>query len=747
MNMNRRFFLRASAMAGGGFMLALMPQLELNGQGFPGGQQALLPKDFISIAPDGTATLVAKNQELGQGTLNLLPMMIAEELDVDWKAVKIVRSGVGPQYGGQITGGSSATPSNWEPMRRVGAAARQMIIAAAAQTWGVPVEECTTASGVVYHRAPNRSLSYGELAAKAATMPVPAFPSLKLKDSKDYKIIGKSTEGAETKQILTGKPLFGIDVTMPGMLYAAFEKSPVVSGRVVSANLDVIKSLKGVRDAFIIEGIRPTREYPNYLFEGPGFEAGVAIVADNWWTAQSARKKLEVKWDSGKWGAQDSDENDRKADELSKGPATRTPRKEGDADAVFQRPDVKVVEARYAFPFIAHATMEPQNCTAHYKDGKIDIWSGSQFPATGKTAVAQLLGISDADVTLHMVRAGGGFGRRAYNDSMLEAAWISKKVGAPIKLVWSREDDIRHDFYRCGGYQFFKAAVDTSGKLVAWKNHFVAYGDGNTFVNDGGFNPGEFPAGYVQNLMVQTSAMPLGLKTGALRAPGSNSIAWVMQSFIDDVAHVAGRDPVEFRLELLKNVATAPPAATPGSGRGGPRAMGLNPARMAGVIQLAAEKSGWGKRQLPKGTGLGIAFHFSHSGYFAEVAEVSVTNKKVKVNKVWVAGDIGRQIINPSMAENQVQGAVIDGLSEMIQEITLKDGRVVQSNYHQHPWLRISQAPPVIEVHFLKTDNPPTGLGEPALPPIIPATANAIFAATGERIRTMPMTKQGFSFA
>jgi len=745
MNMNRRFFLRASVMAGGGFLLALMPKPELKAQGFPGAQQPLLPKDFISIAPDGTVTLVAKNQELGQGTLNLLPMMIAEELDVDWKAVKIVRSGVGPQYGGQITGGSSATPSNWEPMRRVGAAARAMIIAAAAQTWGVPAEECSTASGVVQHQASKRSLSYAELASKAAAMPVPAFASLKLKDPKDYRIIGTSTAGAETKQILTGKPIFGIDVTLPGMLYAAFEKSPVVSGRVASANLDVIKSLKGVKDAFIIEGIRPTADYPNYLFEGPGFEAGVAIVAENWWAAQSARKKLEVKWDSGKWAAQDSEANERKADELSKRPAARTLRKEGDADAAFQRQDVKVVEARYAFPFIAHATLEPQNCTAHYRDGKMDIWSGSQFPATGKTAVARLLGMPEADVTLHMVRAGGGFGRRAYNDSMLEAAWISKTVGAPVKLLWSREDDIRHDFYRCGGFQFFKAAVDTTGKLVAWKNHFVAYGEGNTFVNDGGFNPGEFPAGYVENLMVQTSAMPLGLKTGALRAPGSNSIAWVMQSFIDEVAHVAGKDPVEFRLELLKSAAPAPPPAEPGRGR--PRAMGLNPGRMAGVIQLAAEKSGWGKRQLPKGTALGIAFHFSHSGYFAEVAEVSVSaNKNVKVNKVWVAGDIGRQIIHPSMAENQVQGAVVDGLSEMIQEITLKEGHVVQSNYHQHPWLRIAQAP-AVEVYFIRSDNPPTGLGEPALPPIIPATANAVFAATGERIRTMPMTKQGFSFA
>lgn len=745
MAMNRRFFLRATALAGGGFMLGLHRKAELKAQGYPGMSQALSPADFVSIAPDGTASIVARNQELGQGALNLLPMLVAEELDVDWKAVKVVRSGVGPKYGAQMTGGSSATPSNWEPMRQMGGAVRQMLIAAAAQSWSVPPEECTTASGAVYHRASNRSLTYGALASKAATMPVPAFASLKLKDPKDYKIIGQTTAGVETKDILTGKPIFGIDVTVPGMLYAVFEKTPVLGGKVVSANLDAIKSMKGVRHAFVVEGIPMSSDYPNYLFEGPGFEAGVAIVADSWWAAQSARRKLSVKWDFGKWAAQDSDVNAKKADELSKKPAARTLRKEGDPEAVFQRDDVKVVESPYVFPHIAHGTMEPQNCTAHFKDGKVEIWSTSQFPAPGRTSVARLLGIPENDVTIRMVRAGGGFGRRAYNDSMCEAAWISKTVGAPVKLVWSREDDIQHDYYRCGGFQYLKAAVDRAGKIVAWKDHFVAYGEGNAFINDGGFNPGEFPAGYVENFLVQASTIPLGLKTGALRAPGSNSIAWVMQSFIDELAHAAGKDPVQYRLDMLKNSNPAPPAAA--GGRGNPRAMGLNAARMSDVIQLAAEKSGWGKRQLPKGTALGVGFHFSHRGYFAEVAEVAVTaNKKVKVNKVWVAGDIGSQIVNPSAAENQVQGAIVDGLSEMIQEITLKEGRVVQSNFHQHPMMRISQAP-LVEVHFLKTNNAPTGLGEPALPPLLPAVANAIFSATGERIRTMPMTKLGFSFA
>lgn len=734
-NLNRRSFLQASALAGGGLMLGLYPKAAALAQG---PQQApLVPTDFISIAPSGIVTLTSRNTEIGQNIYNTLPMLIAEELDVDWKDVRVVRPDAHPKYGNQFTGGSSGTPGNWVAMRQMGAAGRQMLVAAAAQTWGVTESECSTASGRVHHKASNRSVGYGELAAKAATMPAPDFSKLKLKDPKDYKIIGTSTVSVETKDIVTGKPIFGIDVKVPGMLYAVMQRTPVMGGKAVSANLDAIKAMKGVKHAFIIEGRALRSDYPNYLFEDPGFEAGVAIVADSWWAAQSAREKLEVKWDAGKWATQDSAENAKKAVELSRQTPMRTLRKDGDVDPVFNRTDIKAVESQYSIPFIAHGTMEPQNCTAHFKDGKIEIWSTSQIPQPGRTAVAQLLGLKEDDVTVHIVRGGGGFGRRAYNDIMLDAAWISKQVNAPVKLLWSREDDIQHDYYRCGGFQFMKAAVDNTGKLVAWHDHFVGYGEGNNFAHDGGFQPGEFPARFVPNFRVQSSVMGLGLKTGALRAPYSNSTAWVIQSFIDELAYAAGKDPLQFRLDLL--------AGTPLPL--GQREQGLDANRMIGVLKLVAEKSGWGKRALPKGTAQGVAFHFSHRGYFAEVAEVSVAaNKKIKVNKVWVAADVGSHIINPSSAETQAQGAVIDGLSEMIQEITLKNGAVVQSNYHQHQWLKMSQAPP-IEVHFLKTNNPPTGLGEPALPPILPAVCNAIFAVTGERIRTMPMTKQGFSFA
>jgi isoquinoline 1-oxidoreductase beta subunit len=735
---NRRSFLQVTALAGGGLMLGLYPKAAAALAQGPPRMPPLVPMNFISIAPNGIVTLTSKNTEIGQNIYNTLPMLIAEELDVDWKDVKVVRVDADNKYGGQFTGGSSATPSNWEPMRQVGAAGRQMLIAAAAQTWGVAESECSTASGRVHHKASNRSLGYGELATKAATSSVPDLRSVKLKDPKDYKIIGTSTISVETKDILTGKPIFGIDVKVPGMLYAVMQRTPVLGGKAVSANLDAIKALKGVKAAFIIEGRPLANDYPNYLFQDPGFEAGVAIVADSWWAAQSAREKLEVKWDAGKWGTQDSAENAKKAVELSKQTPMRTLRKDGDVEPVFNRADVKAVESQYSIPFIAHGTLEPQNCTAHFKDGKLEIWMAGQIPQSGRTMVAQLLKLPETDVTVHNVRGGGGFGRRAYNDLMLDAAWISKTVGAPVKLLWSREDDIQHDYYRCGGFQFMKGAVDKDGKLVAWHDHFVGYGEGNAFAHDGGFQPGEFPARFVPNFRVQSSVMGLGLKTGALRAPYSNSTAWVIQSFIDELAHAAGKDPLQFRVDLL--------AGTPLPL--GQREQGLDAVRMTGVINLVAEKSGWGKRKLPKGTAQGVAFHFSHRGYFAEVAEVSVAaNKKIKVNKVWVAADVGSHIINPSSAETQVQGAVIDGLSEMIQEITLKNGAVVQSNYHQHPWLRISQAPPSIEVHFLKTNNAPTGLGEPALPPILPAVCNAIFTATGERIRTLPMTKQGFSFA
>jgi isoquinoline 1-oxidoreductase beta subunit len=410
----------------------------------------------------------------------------------------------------------------------------------------------------------------------------------------------------------------------------------------------------------------------------------------------------------------------------------------------------KVVEGAYSYPFIAHAPLEPQNCTASFKDGKCEIWTNSQIPGNGRRMAADLLGIQQKDVTLHMVRGGGGFGRRLTNDYVVEAAYISKTVGAPVKLLWSREDDMAHDYYRPGGFQFLKAGVDANGKLVAWRNHFVSYGDGDRTVSAGAMGPTEFPQRFVPNYALHMSVQPLGIRTGSLRAPSSNAFAFVIQSFIDELAHAAGKDPVEFRLDILSTPPPPPTAAAPApGGRGGFAPPGMNAERMKGVVKLVAEKSGWGKNKQEKGRAMGVAFHYSHLGYFAEVADVSVdAANKVKVHKVWVAADVGSQIINPGAAENMAQGAVIDGMSELMgQEITLDKGRVQQTNFHQHTMVRMAQAPPEIEIHWLKTENPPTGLGEPSLPPVLPAIANAIFSASGKRVRALPFAKSGFSWA
>ncbi len=729
--LDRRAFLRVSSLAGGGLLLAtcleplawpLAPTLEAAGE--------FMPNAFIKVTADGLVTIVAKNPEVGQGIKTMLPMILADEFDVEWTAIRLEQADLDEAvYGRQNAGGSTATPTNWDPLRKAGAVARHLMVAAAAQTWNVAVSECTTASGRVHHKASNRSLGYGELAAKAATLPVPDPNTVTLKAPADYRIIGQPIKAVGVPDIVVGKPIFSIDFTLPGMLWAVYEKCPVHGGTVASANLDVVKAMPGVRHAFTVE---PRGDLT-------ALAGGVAIVADTWWQAKTAREKLVVTWNEGPTAAQSSAGFAAKADEFfAKGPAFTLSRL-GDSDAALAGA-TKKVEATYAYPFISHAPLEPQNCLASFRDGAVELWSPSQTPERGRQAVAQTLGIAPEKVTTHLLRAGGGFGRRLTNDFAVEAAWISKVVGAPVKLQWTREDDMRHDFYRPGGFHKLTGGLDASGRLAAWSGHFVSYGTGETFIQSANMPGTEFPAGFVPTWHLGATTQPCGVPTGAMRAPRSNAVAFVYQSFLDELAHAAGKDPVQFRLDLLRVPRSLPAGVTND---------GFDGLRMARVLETVAERAGWGKKTLPKGTALGVAFYYSHRGYFAHVAEVSVgADKAVRVHKVWVVGDIGRQVINPSNAENQTQGCVIDGLSQMMsQAITIEKGRTVQSNFTNYPLLRIRQAPPVVDVHFVLSDNPPTGLGEPALPPILPAVCNAIFTATGERVRSLPLSTHGYRWA
>jgi isoquinoline 1-oxidoreductase subunit beta len=739
----RRDFLRVSSIVGGGLLIATRLEALERVSGFFRHASDFTPNAFIRITPDGLVTIVAKNPEIGQGVKTMLPMLIAEELDVDWRNVRVEQADFDPVkydprvYSPQSVGGSTATPNNWLPMRRVGAAARAMIVGAAAQAWNVPAAELTTASGFVMHAPGGRREPYSAFLDRAATITPPALDQVTLKDPKDFRIIGTPKQNVDNLAIVTGKPIFGIDVTLPGMLYAVYEKCPVFGGRVASANVAEIRREPGVRHAFVVE---PGPDTPL-----DGLLGGVAIVADNWWYAQNARRRLRVTWDEGPTASQGSASFSEQAAALAAQPPSRMLRTDGDPDGAL-RSAAKTVRAEYHYPFLAHVAMEPMTTTALFSNGRLEIWSSTQNGG-GRALTSRMLGIPEGDITIHFMRAGGGFGRRIQNDYLVEAAAIAKQVpGTAVKLLWSREDDLRHDMYRPAGWHHFTAGVDAAGKLTAWKTHFISFGERSRDQQGGETQRGvraadiqglEFPARFAPNFSLGASYMPLGVPTGFLRAPGSNGIAFAFQSFLDELAIAAGKDPVEFRLELLR----MPPVGE--QPQAGP--FTFNADRMRGVLELVAEKSQWSTRSkaLPRGTGMGVAFYFSHRGYFAEVIQATVSREgQVKVDKVWVAGDIGSQVINPSNAENQVQGSVIDGLSEALhQEITIEKGRVVQGNFNDYPIMRMRQAPPEIEVHWRITDFAPTGLGEPALPPAPPALCNAIYAATGKRIRSLPISR------
>ncbi|HYV98284.1 MAG TPA: molybdopterin cofactor-binding domain-containing protein [Gemmatimonadaceae bacterium] len=701
---DRRGFIKAGALLGGGLLVGTYVRFGADDALAETAPTDFAPNVFVSIAPSGAITIIAPNSEMGQGIKTGLPMIVAEELDAAWTDVKIVQGDWNPAYGRQSSVGSGSTTANYAPLRLAGATARAMLIAAAADTWGVPASECIAQKSFVVHTQSNRRASYGSLATKAATMPAPA--NAPLKDPKDFTLLGTRVPGVDNDKVVTGAPLFGIDVRLPGMVYATYTKCPVFGGTVESANVDEVKGRPGVRDVFVLSGVS-------------GLTPGVAVVADSTWNALSATKALQVKWNAGPVASQSSTEMAAQAAQLAKAnPPAALPE------------NAKVVEAAYHYPFLAHATLEPQNCTAQFKNGVMEMWTPTQMPIAGVQLVAQGLGIPSSNLVVHITRLGGGFGRRGSNEFSIEAAAIAKRLdGVPVKLMWTREHDFAHDNYRSNGWHYFTAAIDNAGKVALLHDAFVKMQGG-----PGDMGANGFPFIAIPGSKVVSSKLPAGIPTGYWRAPGENGNCWATQSFVDELAHAAGREPRAFTLELLDAI---PPAAQ----------RGFDIARMKAVLDLATGKAGWGRAR-PRGEGQGFAISHTNNAYVAIVADVTVSKAgELAITRLTAAVDCGT-VINLSAAEAQVQGAMLDGISAAwFQKVTIEGGAAAQTNFDSYPMLRMRQVRSAVEVHFVKSPLPPTGLGEPGLPPAAPALCNAIFAATGKRIRTLPIKDTDLKWA
>ncbi|MBB5687756.1 xanthine dehydrogenase family protein molybdopterin-binding subunit [Sphingobium boeckii] len=720
--LTRRAFLSASLLAGGGLALDFTIPVQA---AVPAGASVL--GAFVSIAPNGAITIMGKNPEIGQGIKTSLAMMIADELDADWAQVSVVQADVDPdRYGPQFAGASLSTPTNWLPMRRAGAAARDMLLRAAATRWNVPIDQIKTAKGRLIHGATKRSLGYGDVASAAAMLTPPDLQTVKLKSPDQFSIIGQPTRGVDSGRVIRGEPLFGIDTRLTGMLYAAYEAPPAHGAKLRSADLSAAKAAPGVKHVFQIQGAG-----------GPGgVVEGIAILATNWWYANEARAKLVLDWDMTAAKGHSSEDYAAQAKALLDANAGIDFERSGDP-AKAMAGAAKRIKSRYDYPFLAHATLEPQNCTALYQNGQIEIWAPSQQPQPGRELIAKELGIPLDKQIVHITRIGGGFGRRLNNDYMAQAAAIAKALpGVPVQLLWSREDDTRRDFYRPGGWHEFEAGVDGDGKIVAFTNHFATFGADGKSQRFANMAERHFPARLVPNLAFTQSYMKIGIPMGALRAPTSNAMAFCFQGFLDEVAVLGGRDLPSLILELCAEDKIVGDADAPDIA---PK--GFHTARARAVVEKVVEISKWAERPKEKGRGRGFAFYFCHQGYFAEVVDVSVADdKSITVHKIWAAGDVGRQIVNPMMAEAQVRGSILDGLAQALegQKITFTDGAIEQSNFSDFRLGRIDRNPDV-EIAWVLSDFHPSGLGEPALPPVIPALTNAIYAATGTRVRSLPI--------
>ena len=718
---NRRSFLKVSSAAGGGLMIGFNWLTACK----PAGEEmADVPKEwfdvnaFIQIGDNGAVTIMSPNPEIGQNVKTAMPMIVAEELDVDWKDVTVKQAGLNTEkYTRQLAGGSQSIRQGWQSLRMAGASARRVLIEAAAQQWGVPVGELSTTNGTISHTGSDKSIGYGEVANSAAGLEVPE--EIELKDPKDFKIIGHPTKNVDGPAIIAGKPLFGIDIKRDGMLTAMIIHPPAFGLKIGDFDASEALAMPGIKDVFKVQ-TAPSEEGRTWS-DTNAFPELIAVIGEGTWPVMKAKNTVKVNWEQDSPGENSGGHEAALAEAVTK-KAEEPSRKDGNPDAAF-RSAAKVVERTYSAPFLPHNTMEPMNFFAHVTPEKAELVGPIQTPENMRKSVSDLLGMPEEKISIDMTRMGGGFGRRLYGNFGLEAAAISQKANAPIKLVYTREDDMTQGTYRPAYKITYRAALDNNNNMTAFHARGAGIQGGPLFAN-------RYPAGTVDHYLAENHNVDSNISTGAWRAPRSNFVAGAEQSFLDEVAEAAGKDPIDFRLELFDRAINDPVGED----------NDYDAERYAGVLKMVKEKSGWGQ-DMP-GVHRGVSAYYCHNSYVAQVVDVVMEGDKPKVQKVWCAVDCGI-VVNPEGAINQVEGGIIDGIGHALYgAVTFTDGKPDQSNYDRYRLIRTKEAPVEIETFFVENGIDPTGLGEPSLPPIMGALANALYQATGTRLYDQPFAQR-----